>query len=101
MLDRLKRFFRRPPTEMFFRCFLIDRRGFTHDLGLGYFRRARDENGMWSRDWWDLQTTDSYVVPHIHTEDLPNVKGNQVISPAIIEEKKDGAHEMRCYVRSL
>ena len=88
------------PTQMFFICKLLDNRGELQDLGMGYFRRVRDVQGNWDGKWWNLRTTDSsYVVPRVHTRDLPRIRRNEVIAPAVIHKLDDGNHEIFCCIR--
>ena len=88
------------PSRLIFRCKL--REGKTtklRDLGMGYFSRQRDAQGNWDGWTWQLKTLD-YVVSDIPYGELPLIKEGAMISPAIIERRKNGKHKIACRVLS-
>ena len=99
------------PNELIFRCKVYDGKDaqgkrLLLDVGMGYFSRARyrDANGVWNNELWDLVTLDNndqrvYLAERVLDADIPRIRWNQMISPAIVKKRKDGTTNVYMYVR--
>ena len=100
------------PNELIFRCKLVvgkDKHGNSElrDMGMAYFSRSRyrDQNGVWDGLWWDLVTldpeTDERVIlaKKVAHMDIPRVRWNYMISPAIVRPRKDGKTDVVMNIR--
>ena len=99
------------PQELIFRCKVYegkDARGKRRlrDMGMGYFSRSRyrDQNGIWDGELWDLVTMDEneervYLAERVLDADIPRLRWNQMVSPAIVRKRKDGTTDVVMNVR--
>lgn len=97
------------PNELIFRCKVVEgERGNRRlrDMGMGVFNRARyrDKDGVWDGELWDLVVLDSndkrvYLAERVLDADIPRLRWNQMISPAIVCKRKDGTTDVVMNVR--
>ena len=99
------------PNELIFRCKVYDGKDARgkrclRDVGMGFFSRSRyrDKNGVWDGELWDLVTLDRndqrvYLAERVLDADIPRIRWNQMISPAIVKKRKDGTTDVVMNVR--
>ena len=96
------------PNELIFRCKLVEgdrgnRR--LRDMGMGVFNRSRyrDKDGVWDGELWDLVTLDGdkriYLAERVLDADIPRLRWNQIISPAIVKKRADGKTDVVMNIR--
>lgn len=95
----------RQPNELMFRCKILKADKTLQDVGMAFFSRHRNSDGIWEGELWDLVTldpeTDERVIlaPNIYDEDIPRLPWNYMISPAIVRKRKDGGMDIAMNIR--
>lgn len=82
------------PAELLFLCKLREGKTKLRDLGMGCFKRHRDEDGFWDGETWDL------VADNVRVEGLapPNIEYGYLIRRAIIQPRRNGGYKVACQV---
>lgn len=94
----------RQPNRLMFRCKVLEGKRL-RDVGMAYFARHRNADGVWDGKLWDLVTldpeTDERVIlaPKVHDEDIPRLRWNYMVSPAIVRKRKDGGTDIAMNIR--
>ena len=94
----------RQPNELLFRCKVYENKKL-RDVGMAYFTRHKDANGIWDGRYWDLVTLDPkteervILAEEVEDEDIPRLPWNYMISPAIVRKRKNGVTDVAMNIR--